>query len=133
MQGLIQSVAYFNFADEPEIVKRTVTVSKVTQNCSTINVKYFQLLIDDGEFNQSSISYITIVPVADHDPIINPDGHPNMTENEGPVSIIYNIIDDDQVDRHQLIYQINISLCNPKDEVSIRDTCDVIMLLQCLR
>jgi len=71
-------------------------------------------------FNATTHSVIKIVPVADNDPIINPDGNPNMTENMGPVSIVYDITDADQLNDHQLIEQVTITLNNPlMDEVSI--------------
>jgi len=58
--------------------------------------------------------------VADNDPVINPDGSPNMTENMGPVSIVYKITDADQRSDHQLIEQVTITLNNPlMNEVSI--------------
>jgi len=57
--------------------------------------------------------------VADNDPVINPAGNPNMTENAGPVPIVYNITDDDQLNGHQLIKQVTITLNNPLNEVSI--------------
>ena len=71
-------------------------------------------------FNTTTYSVIKIVPVADNDPVINPDGNPNMTENMGPVSIVYDITDADQLNDHQLIEQVTITLNNPlMDEVSI--------------
>lgn len=64
-------------------------------------------------------SNITVIPVADNSPVINPNGHPNLTENQGPILIIDNIIDNDQLTEHQLIDQINISMYNATvDEVS---------------
>ena len=61
-----------------------------------------------------------IIPVPDSPPVFNPDGDPNMTENMGPISVIYNIIDEDQLPEHQLISQINISIDNPSiNEVSV--------------
>ena len=63
-----------------------------------------------------------IIPVADSDPDVNPDGDPTMIENEGPISIILNITDNDQLVEHQLIYQINITLYDPSDsEVSVHN------------
>ena len=83
------------------------------------DVQYFQLLVNDGMYNSTAYANITIIPVADNDPVINPDGDPTITENMGPVPIIYNIIDDDQLAEHQLIYWINISLDNAIDKVSM--------------
>ena len=69
-----------------------------------------------------SIAYtnIMIVPVPDSPPVLNPDGDPIMIENMGPISVIYNITDEDQLSEHQLISQINISIDNPStNEVSV--------------
>ena len=45
-----------------------------------------------------------------------------MIENEGPISIILNITDNDQLVEHQLIYQINITLYDPSgSEVSVHN------------
>lgn len=67
----------------------------------------------DGDFNTTAYSTITIEPVADSDPVINPEGSPNMTENMGPISVVYNITDVDQFNDHQLIDQVTITLNNP--------------------
>ena len=76
--------------------------------------------MNDGENSYIAYSNIVIVPVEDNDPVVNPNGDPIMIENEGPIAIIRNITDDDQFVEDQLIYQINISLCNPSgSEVSI--------------
>lgn len=80
---------------------------------------YFQLLVSDGGLNSTAYVNITIIPVADNNPVINPDGDPTITENMEPVSIIYDITDDDQLAEHQLIYWINISLDNVIDKVSM--------------
>ena len=77
-------------------------------------------MIHDGENNSIAQSNIVIVPVADQDPVINPDGDPTLTEHMGPTSIVYAITDDDQVDEHRLIDWVNISLSNALgNEVSI--------------
>ena len=80
---------------------------------------YFQLLVNDGMHSFTAYSNITIVPVADNDPVINPNGDPIMIENMGPTMIINDIIDNDQLEEHRLIHQINISLYNASaNEVS---------------
>ena len=62
-----------------------------------------------------------IIPVPDSPPVLNPNGDPIMTENMGPISVIYNITDDDQLSQHQLISQIDISIDNPStNEVSVQ-------------
>lgn len=61
-----------------------------------------------------------IVPVPDSPPVLNPDGDPIMIENMGPISVIYNITDNDQLSQHQLIRQINVSIDNSStNEVSV--------------
>ena len=61
-----------------------------------------------------------IIPVPDSPPVLNPDGDPIMIENMGPISVIYNITDDDQLSQHQLIRHINISIDNSStNEVSV--------------
>ena len=73
--------------------------------------------MDDGDNSSMVETNITVMPLADNRPVINPDGDPTMTENMGPVSIIYDITDADQLDEHQLIHQINISLHNASGNV----------------
>ena len=70
-------------------------------------------MVNDGENIATAYVNITIIPVPDSPPMLNPDGDPVMTENMGPISVIYNIIDEDQLTGHQLISQINISIDNP--------------------
>ena len=61
-----------------------------------------------------------IVPVPDSPPVLNPDGDPIMIENMGPISVIYNITDNDQLSQHQLIRQISISIdSSSTNEVSV--------------
>ena len=85
------------------------------------------MVVHDGMFNTNASLAIAINPVADSDPVINPDGNPNMTENMGPVPIVYNITDNDQLNDHQLIEQVTITLNNPiMDEVNICWICAVL-------
>ena len=77
-------------------------------------------MVNDGVNISTAYTNIMIVPVPDSPPVLNPDGDPIMTENMGPISVIYNITDDDQLSQHQLISQINISIDNPStNEVSV--------------
>ena len=78
-------------------------------------------MVNDGANVSTAYTNIVIIPVPDSPPALNPDGDPIMKENMGPISVIYNITDDDQLSQHQLIRQINISIDNPStNEVSVQ-------------
>ena len=88
------------------------------------------MFVNDGVNSYTAYSNVMIIPVADSDPDVNPNGDPTMIENEGPTFIIRNITDDDQLDEDQLIYQINISLYNPSgSEVSTHNIKEFIISL----
>ena len=94
--------------------------SRFVQYSNEIDVKHFQLWVNDGVNISTEYVNITIIPVPDSPPVLNPDGDLIMTENMGLISVIYNIIDEDQLPEHQLISQINISIDNPSiNEVSV--------------
>ena len=90
--------------------------------------------MDDGENSSIVEVNITVTPLADNRPVINPDGDPTMTENMGPVPIIHDITDGDQLDEHQLIYQINISLHNASGNIGneVSDTSSVTLHICCM-
>ena len=78
-------------------------------------------MVNDGVNVSIAYTNIMIIPVPDSPPVLNPDGDPVMIENMGPISVIYNITDDDQLSQHQLISQINISIDDPStNEVSVQ-------------
>ena len=77
-------------------------------------------MVNDGANVSIAYTNIMIVPVPDSPPVLNPDGDPIMIENMGPISVIYNITDNDQLSQHQLIRQINVSIDNSStNEVSV--------------